>query len=160
WLGGESRHSRREQRKTCRYAFALASRALCLCVGFEVDAVRKKRARCFHLAHFCFDYLPLDAANASGQRVDDQLAGIGRHAAEGLAEQRTVVTGHVAAPARYDGNVLLAARAVGNHATVMAQTIAGGPELLAIVGGQRIEGAVSTGDEYQTALGGEQARER
>src|SRR5262249_33212522 len=84
----------------------------------------------------------------------------GRHAAEGLAEQRTVVTGHVAAPARYDGNVLLAARAVGNHATVMAQTIAGGPELLAIVGGQRIEGAVSTGDEYQTALGGEQARER
>src|SRR4051812_6299511 len=103
---------------------------------------------------------PSVAASRSRQRIDDQLAGVGRHAAERLAEQRAVVAGHVAAPAGYYGNVLLTARAVGDHTTVVAQTIAGGPQLLTVVGGQRVERAISTGDEHQTALRGQQAGQR
>src|ERR1700738_5233780 len=68
------------------------------------------------------------------QREHNQGAGILRHALEGLAVERDVLVGHQAAPARWHGDVLLAARHVADDAGIVAHAVIMRPQLLAALG--------------------------
>src|SRR6185436_2304905 len=110
-----------------------------------------------------------DRSPARNERLDivfglqaehDQLTSVGRHLGERMTEQRAVVTRYVAAPTGDNGNVLLALGHVGDHATVVADTVVMPPQFLAGTGIQSVEVSIGARHEHQVALGRQQRSER
>ena len=97
---------------------------------------------------------------AGRQRVDDQRAGIHRHGLARLAEQRAVAFADQAAPARRDGDILLAARGVADDAAGMADAVVVRPQLLSGLGVIRVRDARRVRQEHEVAGGGQHARQR
>ena len=73
---------------------------------------------------------------------------------------RAVALADQAAPARRDGDVLLAARGVADDAAGMADAVVVRPELLAGLGIIGVYDARRVRQEHQVAAGGEHARQR
>src|SRR5260370_29740853 len=104
--------------------------------------------------------LPPTPSSLSFQREDNKGAGILRHALEGLAVERDKLVGHQAAPARRDGDVLLATCHVADDAGIMAHAVVVRPELLAAIRIVGVHDTFGIRHEHQIARGGEDAGER